>query len=181
MGLTTVQDELNHLLDTRQPDIVVLTETKLVEQQHSGKWLKDSLPGYVLQCSSRPAKNPFRGKERLPARSRIGMGGVILAVKKELMGRGCLVRLNTHSSCKGYMVGVNLNPPSSTPIRIWGVYMPTADLAERRPIYSHLEQELNKYPAILTIVAGDWNAVLHPTDRSSSSLTPLDQEHINFI
>ena len=181
MGLTTVQDELSHLLDTQQPDVVILTETKLVEQQHSGKWLKDSLPGYTLQCSSRPAKNPLRGKERVPAKSRIGMGGVVVAIKKELTGRGSLARLSTNSSCKGYMVGVELNPPNSIPIRIWGVYMPTADLAERRLIYTYLEQELIKRPAVLTIVAGDWNAVLHPTDRSSSALTPLDQEHINFI
>ena len=181
MGLTTVQDELSHLLEQHRPDIVILTETKLVEQQHSGKWLKEIFPGYTLQCSSRPAKNPLRGKERVPARSRIGMGGVIIAVKKELTGRGSLTRLNTNPSCKGYMIGVNLNPLNSTPIRIWGVYMPTADLATRRLIYSHLEQELNTHPAILTIVAGDWNAVLHPTDRSSRSLTPLDQEHINFV
>ena len=40
MGLTTVAEELKSLLIKHDPDIVVLTETKLVEENHSKNGLR---------------------------------------------------------------------------------------------------------------------------------------------
>jgi hypothetical protein len=54
MGLTQVTEEVQALVEMHSPDIVILTETKLIQRQSGQKWIKDMLPRYKLQYSSVP-------------------------------------------------------------------------------------------------------------------------------
>ena len=95
MGLTTVREELRLMAEEHAPDVLVLTETKLVDKYHASKWLADSLPRdqYTLYCSSKPSHNPLSGHNRALACSRLGAGGVMVAVHNRWVTGSRVVRI----------------------------------------------------------------------------------------
>ena len=67
MGLTTLEDEVATLVEDQKPQIVILTETKLVRDEKIPKWIRGMFPDYTLECSSAPAamdlSNPGKTSE----------------------------------------------------------------------------------------------------------------------
>ena len=181
MGLTTVQQEIATLIEIQDPDIIVLTETKLVKEQNCKRWVHDIFPGYKLQASSKPSQK-LVGKDAGFAKMRNGAGGVLVAVKDSLTHRGTLQQLQTPEGCQGHLTGIQLHPPcDSKPITIWGVYMPSENSQTREHVYLQLANVLKSNTNANTILAGDWNAVLRDTDRNTDRCTSMDKKHIEFV
>ena len=183
MGLTTVIDELRTMICEQDPDIVVLTETKLHKYNCNSSIMKSILQGYTLFHSCKAAPNPLRVKRKFRTRRKSGLqtrketstdadhlgrngtGGVTLAVKNCWCSSGSVSLLssaNKDEFLTSHCVGIKLQPPHSDAILIWGVYMPFVDQT-RRQIQAYLLNEMQNAP--YSIMAGDWNAALFQTDR----------------
>lgn len=127
MGLTTVRDELEQLVQQQDPDIIVLTETKLSDRSQRKSWLNSFSKTHWLQFSSSPHEG-FRTGERQ------GRGGLAVAVRKMLVPEGCYTRLPVQSQHRSHLLQLMLQPPNSTPVLLQAVYMPF-DLQARANIY----------------------------------------------
>ena len=106
MGLTTVREELQQLLEDHDPDIVVLTESKLTERTQRKCWLFGALKSHSLQFSSCQHLAPSCGLRR-------GSGGVAVAVRKTLGPQGCFVRLPVQTAHRSHLLQLLLQPPAS--------------------------------------------------------------------
>ena len=204
LGLTTIQDELAELLNEHDPDVVVLTETKLVEQQHAQRWISQNVFGgtYTLHCSSSLAskrrKNRWnnyqcgdKGEGTMEEHSsgaqapqqRSGAGGVILALHNRwAIGSNVARRpYNNMEYMRGHAVEISVQPPSCQSLHIAGVYMPF-DSNKRDLIYAALAREPEDKD--LAIAAGDWNATLLPSDKGHETNTAgsgPDEQHQKFV
>ena len=78
---TTVRDELEQLMQQQDPNIIVLTETKLTDSSQRKSWLNSISKTHWLQFSSSPHES-FRTGERQ------GRGGLALGVRKTLVPEG---------------------------------------------------------------------------------------------
>ena len=185
MGLTTINEELKSILLEHDPDVVMLTETKLLEETHQRTWIKHAfLDQYALFCSSIPAActklyrhNPRKAWEQA---NRAGSGGVILAVHQR-WANGSSIQRHVYEQSNGHIVGLDLQPPNMTPIRMIGVYMPH-DMEKRRCMYQRVQEQL--HDGVFTIIGGDWNAALLPGDRGTRSAEHhllVDSHHQDFV
>ena len=176
-GTTTVLEELRDMLAQHKPDVLILTETKLTSQSQHQRVLRDFFADqYVLHYSSvDPPKKLNSQKEKI----REGSAGVLVAVNKIWTGAAAIKRLTLAnlSLPQGHAVGLQIQPPNSDAMTVWGVYMPF-EPANRKAIYSHLSASLAN--AQFAIVGGDWNATLFPTDRENTSKCP-DKDHSKFV
>ena len=86
MGLTTVREELEELLRRQDPDIIIMTETKLTEKTQRKCWLNNILKTHWLQFSSCPHSSLSQGERQ-------GSGGIAVAVRKSLVPAGCHTRI----------------------------------------------------------------------------------------
>ncbi len=136
MGLTTVKEELEQLLQQQDPDIIVLTETKLTDRTQRKSWLNGILKTHWLQFSSSPHPILRQGE-------RVGSGGVAIAVRKTLVPEGCYIRLPVQSKHRSHLLQVLLQPPNSTPILLQAVYMPF-DLETRAGIYEAIKEACSR-------------------------------------
>ena len=82
MGLTTVSEKLEELLRRQDPDIIIMTETKLTEKTQRKCWLKNILKTHWLQFSSCPHSSLSQGEIQ-------ASGGIAVAVLKSLVPAGC--------------------------------------------------------------------------------------------
>ena len=81
----------------------------------------------------------------------------------------------------GYVAHITIGTPTTTLTHIIGVYMPSDKPAARKAAYTYIEnqtQQCNGTSHTL-LVAGDWNATLHPTDMSEGNHNTADQQHAN--
>ena len=174
MGILSHEDTINATLTDTTPAIFALTETHTKKHMHhnsTGKRLRTTLfAGYRVHFSSAP---PGEDNIRHHQRSK---GGIVLGVSSELAGPGTFERINTPSAIRlsGYILHCTLrrtHPTLQPSLNLIGVYMPE-DMAKRRSIYSYIRMitEICKDRGEDLIVLGDFNAVLHPEDRSG----PLD-------
>jgi exonuclease III len=171
MGLTPTHPDVTQLLETHKPHVCILTETKLVKKQDGQSRIIGYFNNqYKLAFSSVPGSPT--GNPRL----RAGHAGVILALHEDFYAPGH-TKLSQHEvplDLTGYLTHVALlaNGPVC---HIMGVYMP------HEPHPYTTRGKLHDYIATVAeacladgsflLVGGDWNAVLHPTDRSSGRLT----------
>ena len=127
-GLTTVAHDLRLSLHSEQPEVVVLTETKLVRGRHNKGMIKrvfqDSENNcmYDWYCSSHDA--PF-DKWRL-CHARNGSGGVVVAVHKRWLPEST-VRVKPHFDLPylvSHAVGVTIHTPHGQALDVYGIYMP---------------------------------------------------------
>ena len=167
----------------QDPDIVVLTETKLHKYNCTSSIMKSILQGYTLFHSCKAAPNPLRVKRKFRTRrknglqtrketstdadhlGRDGIGGVTLASKNCWCSSGSVTLLssaNKDEFLTSHCVGIKLQPPHSDAILIWGIYMPFVE-QRRKQIQAHLLNEMQHAP--YSIMAGDWNAALFQTDK----------------
>ena len=145
MGLTTVIDELRTMICDKDPDIVVLTETKLHKYNCNSSIMKSILQGYTLFHSCKAAPHPLRVKRKFCTTRKSGLhtrkkasnnadhlgrdgtGGVTLATKNCWCSSGSVTLLssaNKDEFLTSHCVGIKLQPPHSDAILIWGLYMP---------------------------------------------------------
>ena len=171
MGLTTVREELQQLLQQEDPDILVLTETKLTDRTQRKTWLNQILKTHWLQYSSSPHSSMRQGE-------RVGSGGVAIAVRKTLVPEGCYIRVPIQREHRSHLLQVLLQPPNSTPILLQAVYMPF-DLETREGIYEAIKAACS--PQLQSIVAGDMNAALYEQDRTHPTRNAADRQHEAFI
>ena len=184
MGLTTTAEELKSILQAQEPDVVILSETKLLMETHQRTWIKSAFLGqYMLFCSSIPAmdtklykSHPGKAFEQA---NRAGSGGVIMAIHQR-WANGSQIRRHVYQDSNGHLVGIDLQPPNMAPLRLIGVYMPH-DHVKREVLYRQVQSKLTK--EVLTILGGDWNAALLRGDRHTQSqhLTTADAHHQEFI
>ena len=185
MGLTTVGEELKSIVLDREPDVVVLTETKLLEETHNRAWVKGTLLNmYTIYGSSIRATdsrryNNAQGQCRDRAR-RMGSGGVLMAIHQRWMN-GTTIMRHVYENCSGHLIGIDLKALDSPPIRLIGVYMPH-DMPRRKEMYAALSSKVQE--DMFKIVGGDWNAALLPGDRADQSAlhhTCMDDHHKEFV
>ena len=171
MGLLSHSSVISETLCDLLPAIAVLTETKLNTQLHhnsTGKYIrKNILPGYITHFSSLSRDGVAR-----PA----GKAGVAVCISSTHASPGSVSRINTKATyrLRGYVCHCTLtrnSPYVQTTANIIGVYFPE-DMDTRRDIYQYIESvaETCHKSGQPLLVAGDWNAVLLPTDRTG----PLD-------
>ena len=170
MGLTTVGDEFEQLLRQQDPDIIILTETKLTERTQKKCCLNSILRTHWLQFSSSPHSSLSKGERQ-------GSGGLAVAVRKSLVPYGCYERLPIQNQHRSHLLQVVLQPPNSATVLLQAVYMPF-DHAGRASIYEAIKEACKGRHSI---VAGDMNAALGTHDRNNSSRSALDKQHEVFM
>ena len=180
MGFTTVADELQLIIMEHEPDIIVLTETKFVKDQHGSASIRQPFMNkYKIFCSSVSAstreRKEIRSKDdRQNLHQRSGSGGVLMAVHNRWQPEATAqVHAHYHDPyLVSHVLGVTLSTSSRSRCEVFGVYMP-ADGKRRQQIYNYLKKHAN-YPN--TILMGDWNADPHRTPA-----TTADQRHCQFL
>lgn len=173
MGLTAVQEDLRHLLDPRRDctsiDIMVLTETKLMPQQHGKLWLKTLFEGWHTHFSSNCPTDGAPKQERC----RSGSGGIIVACRKTGLGGDFQRTKDVPQRLAGHFELLKSNKHNAWLV---GVYMPCNDQSKRTELYDFLStiaKDASRLKVNL-IAAGDWNAVWQSSDRCLGKLSLVD-------
>ena len=157
MGLTSTRNELSLPLQLEEPDIVILTETKLVEEQHGKPFVRSlfkDLRGetqYSCYCSSVAAACDKKRKVQGQHRLWWSAGG-----RAQTLAPDINVKLEPHHNegfLKSHVVGT-IETPHGCPVSVYGVYMPSV-AAHRARIYGFLRASSADQHAIW---GGDWNA-----------------------
>ena len=160
---------------------MVLTEAKLVRQQHCRGWVKAMFADvagqnqYTLYCSSQDA--PFDKSRRCSAR--VGSGGVLIAVHNSWQP-STSVRVMLHDKhpyLVGHALSISIPTPHGRPLDVYGVSMPS-DLAHRGQIYDFLEASTRSEH---TVWAGDWNADPHRAQEMRGVVRAADRQHAPFV
>ena len=177
MGFTTIADELELIISEQDPDIIVLTETKFVRDQHGSANIRKPFLGNYNICSSVAASTRAQklirnreGRQNLHQNS--GARGVVLAVHNRWQPEASM-HLHTHSQepwLASHAIGVTASNSSGASCNIFGVYMPAE---VRQQIYNHLKKHATQAN---TILLGDWNA-----DPERPKLTTADHMHRHFL
>ena len=169
-GLHSNLEDVLGVLQDHQPDVLVLTETKLTRKACSQACKYLSGHGYV-QRHSACQYNP--------------RAGVTLLINKSFADLGTVETIDIPGDLGGYIKAVQLRMEVSTPLTIVGVYMPTShpsDKMVRSQIYRRMkamtEQANDKEEGRHNILfAGDFNATLNKMDRASGNTNPMDNAH----
>ena len=123
-GLHTGLEDIQTILREHQPDILIVTETKLTKKGRSRISQQLAGQGYRQRHSVRYQLKP--------------QAGVTLLIKKSFDELGDISDISTPDHLTGYMRGVQISLPGCTPLDIVGVYMPTThpdDKHTRADIY----------------------------------------------
>ena len=158
--------ELSQLLTQHQPDVLILTETKLTKSRPSPVWLTRLLSRYTLFYSSAPAT------ARASIRSH---GGVLVAINHRLTLPGTFTHHSLHPHLDGHLAIVSLHPPSSSPLHVIGVYFPCHNPSLTTQLIAQIDTHLHTTSQDLTLLSGDWNAP--PPSLSRHPLRPLVHAH----
>ena len=161
-GLRTSQMDLETYLSKEgpPPDIIVLTETHLNPKASRPPWLHHLLRGYKFWDSP-------------GARA-----GVVLAISTHLALTG---RAALKCTMPGRTVVVALHPPGSAALTIVATYWPSGSSAEALQERSTMEDALSQHLTGACMVAGDMNATLADSDRSSGYPTSGDHSYRTFV
>ena len=166
-----------------KPDVMVFTETNFLDENK--KLLGAPLAQYKMYHSCKPYMNPS-GRRHQVERSRAGSAGVTIAVKNMFLMLPSVTPVRIEEpAAKGHCKVVQIMPPGSDCLIIWGVYIPH-DPEERKHVYAMLRSAVAKAEAevpadrkCFSIMAGDWNAALLEGDRAE--LTSDDSAHQQLI
>ena len=167
-----------HNLDTWDADIVVLTETKLLHKQG---WvqghIRNTLQRYRMFASSKPYyKKP----------SHASAGCCILVGEAYARLQHHITPHNPPVHLQGHVCHIRIATPNSTPLDVIGVYAPeNTDTRDAIHQYCTGAAAAAKAAGTHLVVAGDFNAVLHDSDRTGTGpeappLDPADKAHAEF-
>ena len=187
-GIRTSWETLRLALATHAPDIVFMTETKLISGMQLINTMRREEPRYTFHASSITKAAANQGTPS-PARvTRQGAAGVIVAIHNKYAQSNCMEKREVIPNMAGFVAHVTLRTPSSVPVHIIGTYMPSTPTngqhisALRESIYKHLQG----ITAACTkdghqlIIGGDMNAALTTQDRSTGVLTTVDKAYARF-
>ena len=174
-GLHTGLEDIQTILREHQPDILIVTETKLTKKGRSRISQQLAGQGYRQRHSVRYQLKP--------------QAGVTLLIKKSFDELGDISDISTPDHLTGYMRGVQISLPGCTPLDIVGVYMPTThpdDKHTRADIYdtaAHLAENASdkSQGTHNLLIAGDFNATLTRSDRASGNYNSMDCFHREHI
>ena len=79
----------------------------------------------------------------------------------------------------GYMAQVHVQLPDSAPLTVVGMYCPH-NMGDRRRLYSIFDN-MQHTATNPMVVAGDFNATIHDSDRHSHKRTAADSAHRAFL
>ena len=197
MGLTTIREELQDLINEHELTIVILTETKLEGKHEHMQWVQQAFQGrYSLHFSSQSytrqkdmeTSAAIKGRDR----KRQGSGGVILAIQKKWANACELTRHSYHNMpyMRGHAIGLALQLLDGPKVEVIGTYLPSSTgqdvddnaraMHKRDRICTALSNQVQGERHV--IAAGDWNAALRSIDRSNSALhTQTDIHHQQFV
>jgi exonuclease III len=164
-GLRTSYEIVYEAINANQPDIMVLTETKL---NSSMKWvtkkLERDLPDYQHHNSSHSR----------PDQTGLGSGGVILLIYATTINK-----VEVQSELAGHLCHV-IPPSNGSYKHIIGVYMPAEETSTQKQIYQYIQEQATKNKTLgqTMIVGGDWNATLYPEDSPTMQAnSTMDTQH----
>lgn len=173
-GIQTAAADCTDLNSQYKPDILVLTETKLrtgvdKRRQHVHNIFKD----YRVQHGTLPPDHPGAGE------------GVTIAIHNDIAERADTAAPTVPQELAGQLAHFTVRPTHGNPWHVVGAYPPPTHCpAEREPLYKYItEQILNpaRFRNETVLLAGDWNATLHDTDRSTHNSYPTDELHRQFV
>ena len=95
-----------------------------------------------------------------------GAAGVIILVNNKYAAT--YSKVETSPDTAGYVAHITIGKPKTTITNIIGVYMPGDKPTTRKAAYKYIETQTQQCNGTshTMLVAGDWNATLHSTDRS---------------
>ena len=165
-GLRSHDDIVQEGIKLHMPHFFVLSETKLTPETHHnrvGQRIRQSLPGYRLYMSSKPAAVSDTGR-------RTPQAGVVMGVTSSIAASCDAHIVQTPSDLRGHVCHITLSPHGRSQAHLLGVYMPE-DMPLRKRVYEYMGRVsgVAKANGHQLLAAGDWNATLIPSDRPSGS------------
>ena len=166
-GILANYNTVKNIIDSHQPDVIFLTETKLLPKQDKKYNLQALMRNYAFNCSSHPTL-------------RHG-AGVIVATHKDYSTEGAPTSVVIPTSLRGYTQHSIIQGQENNKTHMVGVYMPPTR-EEREPIYEYITELARncKQSGQNLLLAGDWNSTLYTTDRSTGVLNTQDRRHASF-
>ena len=183
-GLQGSMGAVQHIIQSIRPMALILTETHLLSRQLSAPWLQCLLQDYDVHATCFPDRNPLASGRhstpqavRMPSQNR---AGVMIATCKAYIRHQHVSTHTVPSSLKGCLQHISIHSPHSHSLHIVGAYCPPQSGQDSSTIQAqifdyiaHLQPRLTSSGCKL-LLAGDLNAVLHTTHRSSGRLIPMD-------
>jgi exonuclease III len=170
-GLQSGAEEVREVVRGHQPDVFVITETKLTRKTkgRAYQWLSEL--GY-------------KQYHQAATHTQQGAAGVSILVRKTLAEWGLVNQVKLPDMLGGYMCGVQIRAPTSVPLEVIGMYAPSGQPGDKH-IRAQLYKELKQRHALATspgeryhmLVAGDFNAALMKTDRHTGKTMATDRMH----
>ena len=182
MALSSPED-IAAVTAEHDPDFAFYVEPRLTSRQRSGNPLQHALsPNYRLIYSLVPSP-PRPAGGRRPRGT--GKAGVVIAIAKRHAASDCLLPFSPPTQLRGYLAHARLQPPAGRALELIGAYCPCDDSALTAAIYDYVHTAIRRCkeadsPATL-LVAGDFNATLHNTDRSSGAVSQKDTDFRAFV
>jgi exonuclease III len=156
---------------SRDNDIIILTETKLLSHRKSIlNMIKSDMHDYHFHHNSKTTLQATS-----PDKIVTPSAGVITLIRKTVTAHP--VNHETPVELSGHITHQTINNIT----HVLGVYMPCNNAPKRENIYSYIHHITEKNPTHHYILAGDWNATCHTTDRSSLTKYPDDISHQQHI
>jgi len=156
---------------SRDNDIIILTETKLLSHRKSIlNMIKSDMHDYHFHHNSKTTLQATS-----PDKIVTPSAGVITLIRKTVTAHP--VNHETPVELSGHITHQTINNIT----HVLGVYMPCNNAPKRENIYSYIHHITEKNPTHHYILAGDWNATCHTTDRSSLTKYPDDNSHQQHI
>ena len=118
-GLGTGTADILELLHQHKPEVLIITETKVTKTSRKSFSKRLEGQGYYQYYSS---KNNSEDEPQ---------AGVLTLVHKKFPDLGMVVPITTPNNLQGYIKAVQIRVPSSTPLDVVGVYMPTGQQQDK--------------------------------------------------
>jgi exonuclease III len=170
-GIKSSWPAIQSMLNTTKPDILILTETKLVSCMHGMlKQVQQEAGDYQMHHSS--IHHPKGQKQMTP-----GAAGVITLISNKYAA--AYTKVEVTPTVAGYISHIKLGAENTTLTHIIGTYMPSDKPSAKQAAYKYIEEITRQCNGTshTMLVAGDWNATLYPGDRSAGNHNHTDQQH----
>ena len=144
-GLHSHQVDVQSILTQAEPDVIILTETKL-RMRRKMQWLHRLFTNYNTTRTNHPQASK---------------AGVLVAISNTLLDLGKLIQADTPTELAGHLTHIVLERPQSQTLHIMGVYCPH-QLPIRKQIYKYITgvcADIKDQEAQL-LIAGDMNATI---------------------
>lgn len=161
---------LEMVIEAHTPDIMFLTETKMVSNHNKPKAIARVLADYKWGTSSttRNTKKGLGGQQP--------NAGVIVAVRDRYASHQRLTTTEPPEGLAGYVCHTTILTTDQVTLHLIGVYAPE-DTEIRASIFKYLTDQCEtcRTSNHRLLIGGDWNAVLTPGDRNTGLMDTADR------